>query len=71
VVTIELPGGGGFGPPAKRDARLVRQDVIDGYISPEAAKRYYGVVFKEGSLEVDQEATETLRKSMNQSGSIP
>ncbi len=67
----EEVGGGGFGPPAKRDAGLVREDVIDGYISPEAAQRDYGVVFKEGSREVDQEATEALRKSMNQSDPIP
>ena len=71
VVTIELPGGGGFGPPAKRDVGLVREDVIDGFISPEAAQRDYGVVFKQGSLEIDQEATEALRKRMNQSGPIP
>ena len=43
IVTIELPGGGGFGPPAQREPGLVRDDVIDGYVSSGAAKRDYGV----------------------------
>ena len=37
------PGGAGFGPPAERDPALVRADVLEGYLSPEAALRDYGV----------------------------
>ncbi len=43
VLSIQLSGGGGFGDPAERDPAAVREDVADGYISPEAAKRLYGV----------------------------
>ena len=43
VVTIDLPGGGGFGPPERRNPELVRDDVLDGYISAEAARRDYGM----------------------------
>jgi len=35
-------GGGGFGDPAKRDAELVRADVRDRQLTPEAAAARYG-----------------------------
>ena len=41
-IWYEVPGSGGFGPPAKRDPDKVRADVRDGYVSAEAAKRDYG-----------------------------
>ena len=37
------PGGAGFGPPAERDPAAVRADVLEGYLSPEAALRDYGI----------------------------
>ena len=40
---LRYAGGGGNGDPAKRDKDQVRQDIEDGYISPAAAKRDYGV----------------------------
>ncbi len=42
-LVIEMPGGGGMGPPAGRDPDLVRRDVRLGYLSAEAARREYGV----------------------------
>jgi N-methylhydantoinase B/oxoprolinase/acetone carboxylase alpha subunit len=36
-------GGGGYGPPGERDPELVRMDVQDGYVSPAAAQRDYGL----------------------------
>jgi N-methylhydantoinase B len=44
VVHIDLPGGGGYGDPLKRDLEKVRWDVIDGYITPEDAESKYGVM---------------------------
>ena len=41
-VVIERPGGGGYGDPRNRDAKLVSEDVLDGYVSIEAAKSQYG-----------------------------
>ena len=38
---LDLPGGGGFGPSAERDADLVRRDVASGYISAEQAAQNY------------------------------
>jgi N-methylhydantoinase B/oxoprolinase/acetone carboxylase alpha subunit len=37
------PGGAGFGDPANRDRQAVLDDVAEGYVSPEAARRDYGV----------------------------
>ncbi len=41
-VCMQAPGSGGFGPPAEREAARVRADVVDGYVTPEAAARDYG-----------------------------
>jgi N-methylhydantoinase B len=54
-------GGGGWGDPLERDPGLVLADVVEGYVSPAAARDEYGVVLRVGSLEVDVEATEELR----------
>jgi len=43
VVTLDLPGGGGFGNPAERAAWRVERDLIAGYVTPTAAQRYVGV----------------------------
>ncbi len=42
-LVIEMPGGGGMGPAAERDPDAVRRDVRLGYLSPDAAKRDYGI----------------------------
>jgi N-methylhydantoinase B len=59
-VTLRLPGGAGFYSPLTRDPELVRQDVINGYVSLQAAREEYGVVLTEG-LEIDWEQTRGLR----------
>ena len=41
--TVELPGGGGYFAPFERAPEQVLEDVIVGYVSPEAAEREYGV----------------------------
>lgn len=33
VLTIESPGGGGYGDPAKRPEELIRRDVAEGYVT--------------------------------------
>jgi N-methylhydantoinase B len=45
-------GGGGYGDPLERDPAKVVVDVLDGYVSAEAAERVYGVVVRaDGSFE--------------------
>jgi 5-oxoprolinase (ATP-hydrolysing)/N-methylhydantoinase B len=43
-VMILMPGGGGYGDPHARDRARVRRDVEEGFVSPEAAARDYGLV---------------------------
>lgn len=43
VVNVILPGGGGHGDPRERDPEAVLADVVDGYVSVEAARERYGV----------------------------
>lgn len=57
-------GGGGWGDPFQRDVQLVLDDVKRGLVSVEGAKRY-GVVISE-ELQVDQSATQQLRKTMSE-----
>ncbi|MEM7254518.1 MAG: hydantoinase B/oxoprolinase family protein [Pseudomonadota bacterium] len=38
---MRYAGGGGFGDPGERDRALVRDDIRNGYISPDAARSYY------------------------------
>ena len=61
-VTLRLPGGGGFYSPLERDPELVRQDVLDGYVSLEAAQTEYGVVL-DARDEIDWQQTRRLRTS--------
>ena len=39
---LETPGGGGLGDPAERDPAAVRDDVLNGYVSEDAARKVYG-----------------------------
>jgi N-methylhydantoinase B len=61
TIRLELPGGGGFGDPHTRDPASVLDDVLDGLITAEEARRDYGVAIAEGRL--DAAATAALRKS--------
>jgi N-methylhydantoinase B len=59
-------GGGGHGDPLLRDPQAVREDVADGYVTVEGARRDYGVVVREvdaelAEWEVDEEATRRER----------
>jgi N-methylhydantoinase B len=40
---LRYPGGGGYGDPRKRDPNAVREDIRNGFVSAEAARRDYGV----------------------------
>jgi N-methylhydantoinase B len=41
VVRLEQAGGAGYGDPLERSRELVRKDIEDGYLSPEAAAAQY------------------------------
>ncbi|MEW9855234.1 hydantoinase B/oxoprolinase family protein [Novosphingobium sp. M1R2S20] len=68
VIAYQHGGGAGFGRPLERDAEAVKEDVLDEYVSIEAARTKYGVVLT-GSIEdydlaVDLAATAALRREM-------
>jgi N-methylhydantoinase B len=59
-------GGGGFGDPLQREPELVLEDVMDDWLSTDAAKKFYGVVIKVKDAEaldhhIDWAATRKLR----------
>ena len=52
VVHMQTGGGGGFGNPRERDPERVRTDILDGFVTLEAARRDYGVIIDPETLEV-------------------
>ncbi len=74
VVSMNPPGGGGYGDPLERDPAVVLNDVIHGYVSPQAARDTYGVVIHYSGrpdqivrmpehYQLDTEATAALRNA--------
>jgi N-methylhydantoinase B len=61
-------GGGGWGEPHTRPAEWVLEDVIDGFVSLEAARDVYGVAIRvldedAARYEIDESATAALRSA--------
>ena len=65
---IETGGGGGWGRPFERPVNKVLDDVLDGYISIEAAENSYGVKIDAGTKTIDHEITQNLRNTNLQVG---
>jgi N-methylhydantoinase B len=61
VVSLRLPGAGGYGDPLERDLDLLLQDVRDGKVSLESVREDYQVVIDPETLQIDEKATEKLR----------
>jgi N-methylhydantoinase B len=69
VISFQQSGAGGYGDPLARDPARVLDDVLDDYVSIEAARTEYGVVITGGEaegvdLQVDEAATHELRQHM-------
>ncbi|HLG73839.1 MAG TPA: hydantoinase B/oxoprolinase family protein, partial [Chloroflexota bacterium] len=69
VISFQQCGAGGYGDPALRDPAAVLNDVLEGYISPEAASSKYGVVIRD--VAIDQDATAALREELHIKGTPP
>lgn len=69
VLSIRLPGSGGYGRPALRDPQRVRWDVRNGKVSAQSALKNYLVVLDK-ETNVDQKATETLRMDSRSPGPV-
>ena len=64
---FESTGGGGWGDPLERDPAAVLDDVLDEYVSPQAAHDVYGVVLDLGAESVNEEATRSRREEIRAS----
>jgi N-methylhydantoinase B len=56
-----VPGGGGYGNPFEREPERVLEDVLNQYVSLEAAEQVYGVAIDPERMTVDVERTARLR----------
>ncbi len=65
-VLIHGGSGGGWGDPLERDVQRVSWDVIEDFVSREAARKHYGVVLGD-DLAVDAQATAKLRAELARS----
>ncbi|MFN8536797.1 MAG: hydantoinase B/oxoprolinase family protein [Thermomicrobiales bacterium] len=61
VYRHEQAGAGGWGDPFERDPAAVLRDVRNGFVSPEAARRDYGVAIDTATWAVDEGETARLR----------
>lgn len=56
LLEIGTPCGAGYGSPLERRAELVLSDVLEGFVSPAAAREIYGVAIKDGELDAAETA---------------
>lgn len=63
-LAMETGGGGGYGDPLERAPERVKEDVVDGKVSIEAALRDYGVVVDGTKWQVDHTRTEAVRAQL-------
>jgi N-methylhydantoinase B len=68
-VAIQPAGSGGYGGPLEREPQRVLDDVLDGYVSKDAARESYGVVLAPDGRSVDADATARLRQTLGQGAS--
>jgi N-methylhydantoinase B len=61
---LQGAGGGGYGPVTERSIERVVDDVLDGYVTVEGARRDYGVVLDRRGT-VDEAATASLRAELH------
>jgi N-methylhydantoinase B len=62
VISFQQPGAGGYGDPLEREPALVLEDVLDDYVSVDAAREEYGVVIV--GDRVDEAATRQWRRAL-------
>ena len=58
------PGGGGHGDPLERPPHRVLEDVLDEKLSPEFARREYGVVIDLATGTVNVDETTRVRREL-------
>src|SRR5262245_53573169 len=64
TAVVVTAGGGGWGDPLERDPDRVAADVLEEYVSIDAARDQYGVVLGPNTLAVDVAATTARRAEL-------
>ncbi|HTW88582.1 MAG TPA: hydantoinase B/oxoprolinase family protein [Candidatus Binataceae bacterium] len=64
ALIMRMSGGAGWGLPYQRDAEAVLRDVLDQYVSLQAAHDDYGVVIRPDSMIIDVDATRRRRSEL-------
>ncbi len=62
VVSLRLPGAGGYGNPLERDPDSLLRDIRDGKVTLESAREDYEVVIDPSTLQPDEAATRKIRE---------
>lgn len=65
-LTVELPGGGGWGDPRKRARSLVEQDLAQGLVTPAAARTQYGYAARAANARASTRSTKTRQPKRRQ-----
>jgi N-methylhydantoinase B len=63
VVSTRTGGGGGWGDPLEREIARVREDVLNEFVTREAAAKFYGVIVSD-DLSIDDAATAAQRAKL-------
>jgi N-methylhydantoinase B len=71
VFRHEVAGGGGWGDPLERDPALVLRDVLNEFVSADAAREDYGVVLTSDPPTVDEAASAILRDPFDPAAEHP
>jgi N-methylhydantoinase B len=64
MLRVEIPGGGGYGPPYSRDPERVLEDVVDGKTTLSQAERDYGVEIDPSGRAINSDATAERRAAL-------
>ena len=64
LIRHELASGGGWGDPLERDPAMVLSDFLDEKVTADHARQVYGVVIDPDAQQVDTEATDKLRQTL-------
>ena len=64
VISLQLPGAGGYGEPAMRDLDAIDRDLREEKVSADKVEEDYGVVVDRQHLRVDREATAAARAQL-------
>ena len=54
LVSLRMPGAGGYGDPRERSLDAIERDLLDGKVGIEAAQSQYGVIVDRETLRVER-----------------